>query len=198
MLADQPMRDSMIQLAGFLGRRRRWVLGAWIVVLVLALPLAAKQTEHLTGGGFDVPGSQSKAVSDALKDDFGGRSRRDRGPARGRRRRASRRSRRRGRAGSRRRLPTVGDVTLPPPAARRAEAQLQGSGKALVPLRSDADLRRADRLRRRTARSTSTRAPPRPGSPPTSPVSRRSGPGCRSSPRRTWRRRRRAASRSSP
>lgn len=65
------MRDSMIKLAGFLGRRRRWVLGAWVAIVVLALPLASRQTEHLTGGGFDVPGSQSKAVSDALERDFG-------------------------------------------------------------------------------------------------------------------------------
>ena len=56
----------MIQLAGFLGRRRRWVLAAWVAVVVVALPFASHQTDHLTGGGFDVPGSQSKAVSDSL------------------------------------------------------------------------------------------------------------------------------------
>ena len=72
-LADQPMREPMTKLAGFLGRRRRWVLAGWVPVLALALPLASRQTEHLTGGGFDVPGSQSKAVSDSLQRDFGGR-----------------------------------------------------------------------------------------------------------------------------
>ena len=61
----------MVQLAGFLGRRRRWVVFAWVVVLALALPIASHQTDHLTGGGFDVPGSESKAVSDSLKNDFG-------------------------------------------------------------------------------------------------------------------------------
>jgi uncharacterized membrane protein YdfJ with MMPL/SSD domain len=66
------MREPMTRLAGFLGRRRRWVLAGWILVLLLALPLASRQTEHLTGGGFDVPGSQSKAVSDSLEDDFAG------------------------------------------------------------------------------------------------------------------------------
>src|SRR5882672_6069806 len=65
------MRDFMVKLAGFLGRRRRWVLAGWVAVVVLALPLASHQTDHLTGGGFDVPGSQSKAVSDALENSFG-------------------------------------------------------------------------------------------------------------------------------
>ena len=33
-----------------------------------------KQTDHLTGGGFDVPGSQSQAVSESLQRDFGAES----------------------------------------------------------------------------------------------------------------------------
>src|SRR3954454_10812467 len=64
------MRDFMVRLAGFLGRRRRWVLAAWIAVVAVALPIASHQTDHLTGGGFDVPGTQSKAVSDSLEKDF--------------------------------------------------------------------------------------------------------------------------------
>ena len=64
----------MNKLAGFLGRRRRWVLAAWLVLVVAALPFAAKQTDHLTGGGFDVPGSQSKAVSDTLQSEFGAKA----------------------------------------------------------------------------------------------------------------------------
>jgi RND superfamily putative drug exporter len=48
-------------------RRRRWlVLGAWIAAVVLAVPFAARQSEHLTGGGYGVPGSQSDAVTKAL------------------------------------------------------------------------------------------------------------------------------------
>src|SRR5215212_11080235 len=54
----------MDRLAGFLERRRWVVLGAWILLLVAALPLAAKQTDHLTSGGFEVPGSQSQVVSE--------------------------------------------------------------------------------------------------------------------------------------
>jgi hypothetical protein len=70
MLANQPMRDGMNRLAGVLGRRRRWVLGAWIAIVVVAMPFAARQTEHLTGGGFDVPGSQSKAVAESMQGVF--------------------------------------------------------------------------------------------------------------------------------
>ncbi|HET7485139.1 MAG TPA: MMPL family transporter [Solirubrobacterales bacterium] len=64
----------MVKLAGFLGRHRRWVLLAWVAVVALALPLASRQTDHLTGGGFDVPGSQSKVVSDSLQRNFGTRT----------------------------------------------------------------------------------------------------------------------------
>jgi RND superfamily putative drug exporter len=126
----------MRRLAGFLGRRRRWVLAGWVLVLVLALPLASRQTEHLTGGGFDVPGSQSKAVSDSLERDFGGeangiavllQAERGAGPAAaaaavGRVRRA---------------VAGVEDVTLSPAVARRAELALRHGGTAMLPLRSD-------------------------------------------------------------
>jgi RND superfamily putative drug exporter len=64
----------MRALAGFLGRRRRWVVAAWVLIVVLAMPLAAKQTEHLTGGGFDVPGSQSMKVSESLQEEFGSKA----------------------------------------------------------------------------------------------------------------------------
>src|ERR1700750_3130143 len=69
------MRDAMTQLAGFLGRHRRWVVLAWIATVAVALPIASHQTDHLTGGGFDVPGSQSKAVADSVRNDFGSSSR---------------------------------------------------------------------------------------------------------------------------
>jgi RND superfamily putative drug exporter len=56
----------MVRLSGFLTRRRWWVVAAWLVTVVIAAPMAAKQTEHLSGGGFDVPGSQSQAVETAV------------------------------------------------------------------------------------------------------------------------------------
>src|SRR5262245_48575253 len=60
----------MVNLAGFLSRRRWYVVGAWLVIVIVAAPLAAKQTEHLSGGGFDVPGSQSQAVETTLTKRF--------------------------------------------------------------------------------------------------------------------------------
>jgi RND superfamily putative drug exporter len=39
------------------------VAGLWLALLVVSVPLAARQTEHLTGGGFEVPGSGSAAVA---------------------------------------------------------------------------------------------------------------------------------------
>ena len=56
----------MDRLAGFLERRRRLVFVAWLIVLFAALPFAAKQTDHLTSGGFEVPGSQSQVVSENI------------------------------------------------------------------------------------------------------------------------------------
>ena len=151
------MRDAMIQLAGFLGRRRRWVVAVWVVIVVLALPFAAQQTEHLTGGGFDVPGSESKAVADVDAGRLRRRGGRDRRAAAGDAGRERRRARRGGRAGAARRSPTVEGVTLPPAVARRGEVQLQRTGSALVPLAQLRLARRADRLGGRPARR------PRPG-----------------------------------
>ena len=56
----------MDRLAGFLERRRWVVLAAWALALLAALPFAAKQTDHLTSGGFEVPGSQSQVVSENI------------------------------------------------------------------------------------------------------------------------------------
>jgi len=130
------MRDFMVKLARFLTRRRRWVLAGWIAVLAFALPIASHQTDHLTGGGFDVPGSQSKAVSDALQESFAsktggivvalraeaGASRADRAAAVARVRRA---------------VAGLDEVTLPGATARRAEVALRRTGTALLPLDSE-------------------------------------------------------------
>ena len=135
MLANQPMRDGMTRLAGVLGRRRRWVLGMWIAIVVLALPFAAKQTEHLTGGGFDVPGSESKAVADAMQGVFptesGGVAVLLRaGPEANAAARAAAVER------VQREVAKVDGISLAPPVARRAELQLARSGEALIPISS--------------------------------------------------------------
>ena len=57
----------MDRLAGFLERRRLLVVLAWVALLVAALPFAARQSEHLTSGGFTVPGSQSEVVDRNLE-----------------------------------------------------------------------------------------------------------------------------------
>jgi uncharacterized membrane protein YdfJ with MMPL/SSD domain len=66
------MQTLMLRLDGFVRRRRRWVLALWFVVLLAAFPFAAKQGEHLSGGGFSVPGSQSAEVQKAIADHFPG------------------------------------------------------------------------------------------------------------------------------
>src|SRR3954447_14970975 len=130
------MRDAMIRLAQVLGRRRRWIVAAWALIVVLAYPFAAKQTDHLTGGGFDVPGSQSMKVSEAVQNDFGsqadgiavvlkaapGATSAERGAAVAR---------------VRKEVATLDDVVLPPKVAAGARRQLQQQDVVLVPLRSD-------------------------------------------------------------
>src|SRR5215218_6224156 len=60
------MQTAMLRLDRLLHRRKRLVLIAWAVVVLPAVPFAARQSEDLSSGGFEVPGSQSAAVDDAL------------------------------------------------------------------------------------------------------------------------------------
>src|SRR6476646_83689 len=131
------MRDAMRSLAGFLGRRRRWVVAAWVLIVLVASPFAMSQTDHLTGGGFDVPGSQSMKVSESLQEDFGSQAdgisvvlkaepaataaERDAAVVRVQKEVAS----------------LDDDVTLPPATAAQARRELQGTDVVLVPLRSN-------------------------------------------------------------
>ena len=105
------MQAAMDRLTAFLERRGRWSCSSlWFVLLVAALPFAARQTEHLTSGGFTVPGSGSDAVDRALAD-FEGAQRESLAVvvARQRRRGSRRRARRRSTASTRSaaRLPHV-------------------------------------------------------------------------------------------
>ncbi|HEX6229683.1 MAG TPA: MMPL family transporter [Solirubrobacterales bacterium] len=130
------MREPIVRLSTFLGRRRRWVLVAWLAVVALALPLASHQTDHLTGGGFDVPGSQSKAVADAMQGVFASRAngvavllRAEPGAAGAERDAAVRRVRRA--------VDGIEGIALPPPVVRRGELQLRRSGGSVLPLSSE-------------------------------------------------------------
>jgi RND superfamily putative drug exporter len=130
------MRDTMNRLAGVLGRRRRWVVAIWVAIVLVALPFAMKQTDHLTGGGFDVPGSQSMLVSEALQDDFGAKA-----DGIGVVLKAGADSAAAERAAAvtriRREVATIPEVTLPPAAALEGRRQLQRTGVALLALRSN-------------------------------------------------------------
>jgi uncharacterized membrane protein YdfJ with MMPL/SSD domain len=60
------VQAAMDRLGGFLERRRFVVAGAWLLLLLAALPFAARQTDNLTSGGFTAPGSGSEAVDRGL------------------------------------------------------------------------------------------------------------------------------------
>src|SRR5688572_21486797 len=64
------MQRVMLRLDSFVRRHQRIVLVGWLVVLVAAMPFAMRQSEDLSAGGFNVPGSQSQVVSDALERDY--------------------------------------------------------------------------------------------------------------------------------
>ena len=67
------MQRAMDRLSGFVRRRRRLVLAVWGLLLLASMPFAARQTENLTGGGFEVPGTGSVAVEEQI-DRFEGAS----------------------------------------------------------------------------------------------------------------------------
>lgn len=52
-------------------RRFRWaVFGAWLLLLIPSIYLAVNHSSNLTGGGFEVEGSQSLHVQYELEDHF--------------------------------------------------------------------------------------------------------------------------------
>jgi RND superfamily putative drug exporter len=62
---------SLARLASLVSRRRRAVFATWIVVLAAGGWFSLHQSDHLSGGGWEVPGSPSLRVADAI-DDFPG------------------------------------------------------------------------------------------------------------------------------
>ena len=62
----------MLKLDAALRRRRRLFIGLWAVALVAALPFAARQADHLTGGGWEAAGSESVEVNRTVEREFPG------------------------------------------------------------------------------------------------------------------------------
>src|SRR5260221_3486001 len=62
---------SLGQLAGLVSRRRRAVFAVWIVLLAAGGWFSLHQSDHLSGGGWEVPGSPSMRVANEL-DSFPG------------------------------------------------------------------------------------------------------------------------------
>ena len=59
-----------MRLSGSLRRHRWLVFSCWLLALVPSVYLALTQSGNLTGGGFDVTGSQSLQVQYQLEDHF--------------------------------------------------------------------------------------------------------------------------------
>lgn len=51
-------------------RRPRLILALWVAIVAVALPFTARQSDHLTSGGYSVPGSGSSAVNDILAREY--------------------------------------------------------------------------------------------------------------------------------
>ena len=60
----------MMRLSGSLRRHRRLVICCWLLALIPSVWLALSQSQNLTGGGFEVEGSQSLRVQRDLEDHF--------------------------------------------------------------------------------------------------------------------------------
>jgi putative drug exporter of the RND superfamily len=77
-LGHEPLTDPERQHAGgwlarlgrFSARRRRPVLAAWLVLTVVAAPLALSLTSTLSGAGWDPQGTIAAQVRDELRSDF--------------------------------------------------------------------------------------------------------------------------------
>ncbi|MDA0180483.1 MMPL family transporter [Solirubrobacter phytolaccae] len=65
------MQAAMDRLERLIARHRRLVLIVWLAIVVVSVPFAGRQTENLTGGGFESKGSGSQLVSEASERDFG-------------------------------------------------------------------------------------------------------------------------------
>jgi uncharacterized membrane protein YdfJ with MMPL/SSD domain len=61
---------SLARLAGVVSRRRRTVFAVWVALLAAGGWFSLHQSDFLSGGGWEVPGSPSVQVTDALQKDW--------------------------------------------------------------------------------------------------------------------------------
>jgi uncharacterized membrane protein YdfJ with MMPL/SSD domain len=61
---------SLGQLAGLVSHRRRTVFAVWVVLLAAGGWFSLHQSDHLSGGGWEVPGSPSIQVADAIQQNW--------------------------------------------------------------------------------------------------------------------------------
>jgi uncharacterized membrane protein YdfJ with MMPL/SSD domain len=64
------LKSLMARLERLTRRHHRAVLAGWLLVVVAGVPLAMRQSSHLTAGGFSVPGSQSAVANTVLQRDY--------------------------------------------------------------------------------------------------------------------------------
>ncbi len=128
------MQAAMDRLDGFTRRHGKLVALAWLVLLVAAVPFAARQTEHLTSGGFEVPGSGSAAVERGLSA-FDGAQRSQLAVVLARRPGSSDKDVHQAVERVRRGVAQTDNVALSPRAAAAAEKQAAGAPIAVVPLK---------------------------------------------------------------
>jgi len=67
---ESTIQQFMMRLSRSLRRYRWFVFAGWVLALVPAAYLAIAQSGNLTGGGFEVAGSQSLMVHDQLEDQY--------------------------------------------------------------------------------------------------------------------------------
>ena len=61
---------SLGRLAGLVSRRRRTVFAVWVALLAAGGWFSLHQNDHLSGGGWEAPGSPSLQVADALRTEW--------------------------------------------------------------------------------------------------------------------------------
>ena len=136
------MQKAMDRLEAFVGRRRKLVLIAWLLVLLAALPFTLRQTENLTSGGFLVPGSGSEAVDRAI-DDFEGAERESLAVVLAVREGGDDAAVRRSLDRVERAADDVAHVSLPEANRRRAEQSIDKRPIVVVPLKVSGDTNQA-------------------------------------------------------